>query len=363
MCQRTLILVSFATLSMPSEQRLYAQSASRPVSSPYVTEALSTHYLAVAESAAVAPGERAVWQRRLDTARDTVENVLAWYANNGRGDEALRLLTPLGRFWAGPFLVSAFERALELPGTSPAIRARALNTAAAAAFRVKNQERTQKWANESIAIWRSLGNPAQTGRAYQRLVQLALRDGNHPLLRALADTGDLLCGQAHDEDCQAYFLNMRGESARVLKQYDAATVFYDQAGIIYARLSPVVQLGLLHNVGFTLLGGGHNIEGCRRFREGLGHALANGNRPYQPGMLAGLASCDAVGGNAASAAKLFGVSDAQLDRLGIVSDPADAVEYERYRTIARNQLGAVAFDSLVKAGRILPADSVFAARK
>ena len=56
-------------------------------------------------------------------------------------------------------------------------------------------------------------------------------------------------------------------------------------------------------------------------------------------MLAGLASCDGADGNASKAATPFGVSDAQLERLGIVADPADVVAYDRYRTIARAQLG------------------------
>ena len=161
----------------------------------------------------------------------------------------------------------------------------------------------------------------------------------------------------------AYFLNTRGESARVLKQYDSAAVYYDQSAAIYARVSPVVRLDIIHNIGLALLAGGHRAEACHRFREGLGRAVATGDRSFYAFMLAGLASCDAVSGKAASAARLFGVSDAQLEQLGIVADPADAVEYERYRTIARTQLGVAAFEAAVRIGRTLPADSVIATFK
>jgi hypothetical protein len=80
-------------------------------------------------------------------------------------------------------------------------------------------------------------------------------------------------------------------------------------------------------------------------------------------MLAGLASSDAADGKAVSAANLFGVSDALLDQLHVVPDPADAVEYERYRAIARERLGVAAFEAGVKTGRALPADSVIATFK
>jgi hypothetical protein len=154
---------------------------------------------------------------------------------------------------------------------------------------------------------------------------------------------------------------MRGESARVLKQYDSATVYYDRSAAVYARVSPVTRLDIIHNTGFALLASGRRPEACLRFRDGLGRAVAAGDRSFYAGMLAGLASCDAVGGNAARAARLFGVSDAMLERLGIVADPADAVEYGRYRSLARTQLGAAAFDDAVRMGRTLPADSVIAA--
>lgn len=363
MRQRSFLAASIAAFFLPVGRQLHAQITAQSTSPTYVTNALAAHYVALADSAAAAPAARALWQTRLDASRDTIDHVIAWYVSHGRGDEALRLLIPLGRFWRGPSIVSAFDTALGLPGTAPAIRARALNTAAAAAFRVKDQARTRRWATESIVIWRSLGDSAQAGRAYERLVQVALRDGNHVALRALADTGDMLCVQAHDDDCHAYFLNMRGESARVLKQYDSATVFYDQSGNIYSRLSPVVRLDILHNMGFALLAGGHQADAGHRFREGLNHAVATADRSYYAGMLAGLASCEAVRGNAAVAGTLFGVSDAQLERLGIVADPADAVEYERYRAIARAKLGTAAFDSVTRIGRRLPVDSVIATLK
>ena len=343
--------------------RAYAQSVQQSSASVVVNSDLAARWLAIADSSALVPADRAIWQRRFDTARDTLQSVVDWDIASGRADDALRLLTRFGRFWTGPTMVNAYERALALPAADPHIRARALNSAASAAFRTKDQERTRRWANESIRMWLSLGDSAQAGRAYERLVQVALRNGDHPAVRAFADTGAALCTRANDADCQAYMLNMRGESARVLKQYDSAVVYYNQAGAIYSRLSTVPKLDIVHNTGFALLAGGHVTEACERFRDGLRSATAAEDKSFYAFMLAGLASCEAMRGNATNSARLFGVSDAQLARLGIVADPADAVEYERYRTVARSRIGEAAFDAAVKSGRLMPIDSVIASFK
>lgn len=325
-----------------------------------ITAAVSAKYLAVAESAAAAPQARAVWQRRLDSARDTLGSVLEWYNERGQSSSSLRILTALGRFWNGPSLVSAFDRALMGPiGKDSVIRARALNTASAAAFRVKDQTRTRLWARESITIWSALGDSGKMGRSYQRLVQAALRDDDHAALRALADTGQFLCTRAHDADCLAYYFNMRGESARVLKAYDSAAIYYARADTIYRGI-PVVRLDIVHNIGFVLLALGRTEEARRRFTDGLHQAVARADRPMTAFLLAGLASSDAADGKAADAAKLFGVSDAMLEQGGLVADPADAVEYERYRSRARTHLGAGAFADTLRYGRKLPVDSVLA---
>jgi hypothetical protein len=116
-------------------------------------------------------------------------------------------------------------------------------------------------------------------------------------------------------------------------------------------------------MGFALLAGGHVTDARERFRSGLGSAVSSGNKTYFPFMLAGLASCEAMRGNSTEAARLFGVSDQELDQLGIVADPADAVEYERYRAVARSKMGAFAFETAVKTGRALPLDSVITSFK
>ena len=325
-----------------------------------VAEAVSLHYLAVAESALAAPQARAIWQKRLDAARDTLESVLAWNNAHDQRTASLRMLIALSRFWNGPTLVKSFDDVFSVPiVTDSAIQARALNNASAAAFRTKDQTKTRLWARRSIAISAAIGDTSGMGRAYQRLVQAALRDGDHASLRALSDTGQALCARVRNEDCQAYFLNMRGESARVLKQYDSAAVYYGQADVMYRRLS-ATRLDVAHNIGFSLLPLGNVVDARRRFVDALRIAAGNADRPYTAFMLAGLASCYAVEHKAIEAARLFGLFDTLLVQSAISADPADEVEYERYRSIARRQLGSEVFTANVQLGKKMSLDSVVA---
>lgn len=349
-------LAAYMVVSLALPRGLLPQTSLPPSARPLVTEQIAVHYLAVAESASVDAQARSMWQARLDRSRDTIESVLRWNNAHQRSAASLRMLLALSSFWNGTSLVAAFNAALSTPVVEDsALQARAFNSAALAAFRVTDQSRARSWAHQSIALFMALHDSAGAGRAYQRLVQVALRDGDHAALRALADTGERLC--TRDQNCQAYFVNMRGESARVRRQYDSAAAHYTRADSMYRRLSPAFRMDMAHNIGFTFLALGRTGEGRERFTAGLQNAIAMSNRTYIAFFIAGLASAESADRKAANAAKLFGLFDALLEQTGRVPDPADAVEYNRYRSRAREQLGAQAFDDSTRVGRTMRVDS------
>lgn len=345
---------------MLSGSTMFAQREARTQGAPAITQQIAERYGAwVADSVSTTVQTRAAWQARLESSRDTIEGVLRWNDTHERSASSLRMLISLSAFWNGPALVAAFDEALAArTRTDSTLRSRALNTAALAAFRVGDQAKTRAWAREGAALSLALHDSVGAGRAYQRLVQAALRDGGHGALRALADTGQRLCQR--DVSCQAYFVNMRGESARVLQQYDSAAVHYTRADSMYRSLSATPRLDISHNFGFTLLALGRTSEARQRFVGGLESAMSTNNRPYVAFFVAAIASAAASDRDATAAARLFGLSDAVLEQTGRLPDPADAVEYNRYRARARAQLGN-SFDDLILAGRTMSIDSVLRA--
>ncbi|HYY45005.1 MAG TPA: hypothetical protein VE975_07420, partial [Actinomycetota bacterium] len=80
-----------------------------------------------------------------------------------------------------------------------------------------------------------------------------------------------------------------------------------------------------------------------------------------PGIAAclnGLAECAAALGEAVRAARLYGAAEAAVEPAGIVFDrlPLSRAFHERYRALARAQLGAHAFEAAWAEGRAMPRD-------
>jgi hypothetical protein len=325
-----------------------------------MTPALTAQYVALADSASSARSDtaRGRWQQRVTAAHDTLVATMKSLREQNDGPTALRFVLDLDRYWSNVAeQVSLYAQALAIPSaTDPTdIRARALIAGARDAHRIKDQVKVRAWAGEAIRIYRQLGDSAGIGRGYLRLMYAALRDNDHSGLLALADTGEVYC-RGRDKNCDAEFFNMQGESWRSRARYDSALAYYQHT----VAIEGTPGLGHLGNLGFAYLGLGQNAAARTQFANGLRRAWSTGNRLYGAFFVSGLAGVAAADAPA-EAARLFGVADAIYETLHASPDPADAIEFGRYRERAGAQLGTLAFDSLFAVGRRLPADSVVAA--
>ena len=70
--------------------------------------------------------------------------------------------------------------------------------------------------------------------------------------------------------------------------------------------------------------------------------------------VAGFAGVAAARGQAQDAARFLGAVDANLDRIGIRFEPADAADIERYVIAAREALGAATYQQLASQGAASP---------
>ncbi len=330
-----------------------------PILAQSVTPRVASRYLAVADRASkIASADRGTMRRQLDAAHDSVLAVLEYLRSAGRGEDALRMMADLDPYWTDvQEQVGEYAQVFAMPSAQAPnkLRATALLLAARDAHRIDDQAKVRAWANEAIRIGHQIGDSSTIGVGYMRLMYAALRDKNHTLLRALGDTGEPFCIH-RDDPCEAGILTMRGESARALAQYDSALVYYQRNAAITAPNSAE-----LHNMGFAYLGTGQARPARERFVTALRIVSADDDKRNMAYMFAGLASSAVVAGQPDSAARLFGIFDALIEQTHSVPDPADAIEYNRYRERGRSALGAAAFDRLVQEGRRLPVDSVVAA--
>ena len=132
-------------------------------------DAHADYYLAFAEEAeSVLPGdEQAAWQASLEREVGNLRAALEWLLERKKGEEALRLASALRRFWSLPGYLnegrSFLKQALNLSeesqmAVSATVRAKALYAAGWLAFKQEDPGYATPLLEESLRLFRSLGD-------------------------------------------------------------------------------------------------------------------------------------------------------------------------------------------------------------
>src|SRR6266567_2165773 len=157
-------------------------------------QAHASYYLALAEQAELELGgpQQAVWLDRLEREHDNLRAALSWMVEQGETQQsmemALRLGGALRPFWWGRGHWSEgrtfLERALAAGGSfpdpriDPSVRAKALIAAANLAFVQSDYEQTEVLCEESLALYRELGDHYGIAFSLYRLGNVAWVRGN-----------------------------------------------------------------------------------------------------------------------------------------------------------------------------------------
>lgn len=174
-------------------------------------EAHATYYLSLAEEAE--PGlcgpQQVAWFERLEREHDNLRAAIQWFLEprspgEQRIEMALRLLGALQRFWrmSGHFSEghSYLERALALSqGARTEARAKALNVAAdVALFDLYEHERAEALCQESLALYRELGDSRGIATSLSLLGWVAQRKFHREAANALHEEELALSRQLGD---------------------------------------------------------------------------------------------------------------------------------------------------------------------
>lgn len=187
--------------------------------------------LAFAERAAPhLPGspEQRAWLERLRRADDDLRAALGWMERRGEAELGLRLTTAIWRFWAasGHLVQGAeqLERLLRLPAASPATasRAAALRALATVRHEVGDFAEAKPLLEESLGIWRELGDPRGTVDALGDLAWVELWLGHPNRARELSEEALRTHQELGDPRGRALALNNLGFLALFLGEPAAA---------------------------------------------------------------------------------------------------------------------------------------------
>jgi predicted ATPase/class 3 adenylate cyclase len=209
-------------------------------------------YLAFAEEAdagLLGGGHQAEWLDRLEADHDNLRAALAWFARRGPAESGLRLAAALRRFWrARGYITEGRQWTAELLA-QPAARSRGLARAralhAAGFFTSQQGEYGEARAlfEESLAIFRELGDPRGIGWALVDLGYLTRYEGNHAAARALLEESLAPLTEVGETEGMAAALGNLGLVARDQGDAGGAERYLEQSLALWQRLDDRVGIG------------------------------------------------------------------------------------------------------------------------
>ncbi len=210
------------------------------------------YYLEFAEQAE--PGlhegwRQADWLDRLTEDHDNLRAALSWFVRHGPADHGLRLAGALRRFWRSRgYLAEGREwtsSLLALPGARgrTAARAKALYAAGGFANQQGDYVEARALFQESLDIYRELGDIHGIGWGLVYLGILSRYEGNHAAARSLLEESLGLVRKAGDTEAMAAALGNLGLIARDEGAADVAETQLDESLGLWRKLGDRVGIG------------------------------------------------------------------------------------------------------------------------
>jgi predicted ATPase len=221
--------------------------------------------------------EHAIWLDRFDIEHDNFRAALDWLIQAGNAQWGLRLGAALEGFWQqrdqqaeGRDRVLAI---LRLPGAAPRtnLRARALYAGASLVFMQSDFKRCRVLYEESLEIYRELGDKPGVLSLLNALGVLEHHQDNYEAARSFFEETLKLCHELGDIPALARALSNVADVARLQQDYARAGSLYHQSLEIFRQLGDRVGMAWSLNHEGDLAREQHQIDDARRF---YGEALA-----------------------------------------------------------------------------------------
>ena len=181
------------------------------------------------------------WLDRLEQEHDNVRAALSWFLEAGQAVMALRLASALERFWVVRGYrnegLAFLERALEESArVAPSVRAAALLAAARLSFMQSDYDRGKALAEESLALFRELGEKRGIGLALNRLGVAAWRHADYSRARVLMEEDLALYRELGNADRIAWSLFALGLIDIKQGAYIQASTSFEEGLALFRKL-------------------------------------------------------------------------------------------------------------------------------
>ncbi len=306
--------------------------------------------------------DRGFWLDRLDAEHDNLRAALAWSREEGEDEVVLRLAGSLSWFWYHREYWSEWRGWLagalairEGDGGSrwSAARAKALSGGGFLAWMQGDQATARSQLEESVALWREVGDKQGLAQALRFLSGSFESRGDYAAARPLAEESVELFREGEDRFGLGITLSRLGITALAQGDHAAARAALEEGVEICREIDDDWALALaLRNLGIGAFREGEHEEAVARLAESLAVLQETGNPLYMQNLEL-LAAAVAMQGNRRRAALLFGAAEALREAVGAFVLPLYRAEYDRGVAAARAGLTEATFNAAWSEGRAM----------
>jgi predicted ATPase/DNA-binding CsgD family transcriptional regulator len=365
-----------------------------------VRYAHARNYLALAEEAKprLTTAEQMRWLDLLETEHNNLRAALRWSLQIEDVETTLRLVGALWRFWYVRGHLSEgmrwLDRALDLEGGDPALRARVLRGGGELSHSQGDLDRAQELCQEALAMSSQLGDEAQIADALNGLAFVIRRRGEFARARAMHQEALALYRKLDDGWGVSRSMDLLGRAAAFQGDFEASLPLLEEGLNMWRQVGD--REGIAEStalIGMVALGKGNYATARRQLREareimdelgdprgvakmtvGLADVCLNDGDPaaarelYEEALtlfqdvedkwwiswcLEGAAEVAVFRAQPSRAARLFGAASSLREAIGAPRPPAFRAYCERDLAIARRQLDEAAFAEARTEGRAM----------
>jgi tetratricopeptide (TPR) repeat protein len=328
------------------------------------------YFLALAEEAEpkLKGPEQATWLRRLEEEHDNLRSALEGSLAGHGLAEGLRFCGALQRFWwTRGHLSEGRElcaRALEHSGADEfaRLRARALSAAGLLAYWQGDYPAARARQEDSLAIWRQLGDRKGIGGSLSNLGMVARSQGDYASARALYEESMAISRELGDRWGLAASLNNLGNLAAEQGDYQGSRAQHEECLAILRELGDRGTIATaLENLGNVAYDQGEHASARTLHVESLTMRHQLGDRLGIVISLERLAAVAAALGGALRAARIWGAAERLRAEIGSPLQPKDEVQHDQIVAATRAASGnEAAFDNACVEGRALTVEQAIA---
>jgi tetratricopeptide (TPR) repeat protein len=292
------------------------------------------------------------WFRRLDADLDDLRAALRWTVQAGEVETGLRIGAGLWAFW---YVRGYWSEALawleqflaQAPPPDAAqarrLRARALNGASRIAIQHGSYARAVQHAEESLALYRALGEPAGIANALINLGQVASRQAEYSRAAALLDESIALLRPLGDPWRIAHALENRGRVAHLQHDDTGAVALLQESLALFRQAGDRWGIGLaLHSLGDVACEQGDFGRAVQLYGESLSARRELGNKQGIAAALTHLGYLARVRGDYEQALAVYEESLALLQSVGDKVGIAQCLEGMAYTICVQGEAARAA---------------------